>query len=127
MSRLTPASSRISAIDTTAAMLTVALRQKFCQALSSANSRFRQIHMVCPGPVVPDDLPPLDRDHPPAHQVNDLAVVRGHHDGGAVSVDAELELHDLPGRGRVQVAGRLVGYEQARPMDHGPGDRHALL
>src|SRR5205807_3914833 len=77
-SRLAPASSRISVIESTAARLTAALRQKFCQALSSANSRFRQTHMVFPRPVVPDHPAPLDRHHAAAHQVHDVAVVRGH-------------------------------------------------
>ena len=33
----------------------------------------------------------------------------------------------MPGRLRVEVAGRLVGEEQARRVDDGAGDRHALL
>jgi hypothetical protein len=57
-----------------------------------------------------------------------LVVVRDHDDGHPVlAVDAAEQIHDLPGRGRVQVAGRLVGQQQLGAADQGAGDGHALL
>src|SRR5438270_11879663 len=77
--RLVPPSIMISVIDMTAAVLTAAFLQKLCQALSSANCRCLKGLMVPPRAVVSDDVPVLDRHHPAAKQVDDLAVVRRHH------------------------------------------------
>ena len=62
-----------------------------------------------------------------AHLVDDLGVVRGHDDGGAGAVDAIEQFHDADARVRVKVARRLIGDEDIRPVDEGPGDRDALL
>ena len=59
--------------------------------------------------------------------VHDALVVGGHDHGGAGLVDAVEQPHDALARGRVEVAGRLVGEQDQRPVDEGPGDRHALL
>src|SRR5215467_1555798 len=125
--RLVPASIRISAIDTTAATLTARLRQKFCQALPKAKSSCRKSFMVCPVAIVADDLATLESDYTPAHHVYDLPIVRGHHDGHSRRVDAQEDLHDLPGSRWVQVAGRLVGDKEAGPVNERARDRHPLL
>src|SRR5579859_5225088 len=126
-SRFTPARMRMSVIETTAARLTARFRQKLCQALLSANRRFRRIIVISPGSVVSGDLPGVDRHHAAAEKVHDLAVVRGHHDGRTASVDAQEELHDLPRRGGVEVAGRLVGDDHPRGVHERPRDGDALL
>src|SRR5215831_2899764 len=125
--RLVPASIRISAIDTTAATLTARLRQKFCQELPKANSSCRKSFMVCPVAIVADYLTTLDCDYPAAHHVHDLAVMRGHNDGHARGVDAQEDLHDLPGGRRVKVAGGLVCDEEAGPVNESARDRNPLL
>src|SRR5258705_2740308 len=62
-----------------------------------------------------------------AERVHDLGVVRGHDQRRAELVDAREELDDLPARHRVEVAGGLVGDEDARPVDERARDRGALL
>ena len=55
-------------------------------------------------------------------------VVRHHDDRLAVLVDrAAEELEDLPARGRVEVAGRLVREQHRRLRDERAGNRDALL
>src|SRR5260370_41207055 len=80
-SRLTPARTRMSAIDTTAARLTARLRQKLCQALLSANLRFRNIIMVSARTVVSGNLPRIDRDHAAAGGVDGPTCGSWRHDG----------------------------------------------
>src|SRR5260370_1469430 len=126
-SRLTPARTRMSVIDTTAARLTGRLRQKLCQAVLSANLRFRNIIMVSARTVVSGNLPRIDRDDAAAEEVDDLTVVSRHHDGRASRVDAQKELHDLPRGGGVEVAGGFVRDDHARRMHQRPRDRHPLL
>ncbi len=41
--------------------------------------------------------------------------------------DRPQELHDRPASGGVELAGRLVGQQQARMVDQRPGDGHPLL
>ncbi len=65
--------------------------------------------------------------HAFAHRVDDLLVVRGHHDGGAGAVDRVEHLHDAERRGRVQVAGRFVGQQDLRMVHVGARNRDALL
>src|SRR5260221_9651831 len=127
-SRLTPAMPRIRVIVPTAARLTAAFRQKLCQAELSAKARCRQSLMVSTGPVVPDHLPVVDRNHAAAQQVDDVTVVSRHQDRGlGLVVDLEEELHDLPAGRRVEVPGRLVGHDQAWLVDQCAGDGDALL
>src|SRR3981081_2088149 len=121
-SRLTPAIARISVIVPTAARLTAAFRQKLCQAELSANPRCRQSLMVSTRPIVPNDLAVVDRNHAPAQQVDDVAVMGRHQHGRlGLVVDLQEELHDLPAGRRVEVPGRLVGDDQPRLMDEGAG------
>src|SRR6202165_178845 len=113
-SRLTPAMARISVIVPTAARLTAAFRQKLCQAELSAKTRCRQSLMVSTRPVVSDDLAVVDRNHAPAQQVDDVAVVSRHHDSRVLLVvDLQEQLHDLPAGRRVEVPRRLVGDDEA--------------
>jgi hypothetical protein len=42
-------------------------------------------------------------------------------------VEGDQEFEHLPRRSRVEIGGRLVGNEQHRPIDHGAGNRQALL
>ena len=51
----------------------------------------------------------------------------GHQHGGAGPVDPVEQPHDALAGGGVEVAGRLVGQQDQRPVDEGPGDRHPLL
>src|SRR5438132_125388 len=66
-------------------------------------------------------------DHAAAHRVHDRVVVGGHHHGGAGSIDAVQQLHDVHGRGGVEVARGLVGQKDERAVDERTGDRHPLL
>src|ERR1700674_1233877 len=50
-----------------------------------------------------------------------------HHDGRSPRVDAQKELHDLPGGGGIEVAGWFVGDDETRSVHERPGDRDALL
>src|SRR5262249_56856811 len=79
--------------------------------------------MVCPVAIVADDLAALESDYTPAHHVYDVPIVRGHHDGHSRRVDAQEDLHDLPGSRWVQVAGRLVGDKEAGPVGQRARDR----
>src|SRR5207248_8840951 len=113
-SRLMPARIRMSVIDMTAARLTARFRQKLCQALLSANFRFRKVIVIPAGSVVAGDLARVDGNHATAEKVDDLAVVRRHHDRRAARVDAKEQLHDLPRRRGVEVARGLVGDDEPR-------------
>ena len=74
-----------------------------------------------------DDQPVADR-HPPVHARGEVQVVgrdergepRGAHDG-------DQRLEDVAGRVRVEVAGRLVGEQQARRVGDRAGDGDPLL
>src|SRR3954468_18430833 len=65
--------------------------------------------------LVADDVSAFDLDHATTHLVDDVGVVRDHHDGGAGAVDPVQQPHDLDGRVRVEVSGRLVGQQDQRP------------
>src|SRR5712692_9628417 len=89
-------------------------------------SRLRAI-AVHPSRLVPDQPAAVELDDPAAHRVDDRVVVGRHDDRGARPVDAVEQLHDVDRRGGVEVAGGLIGQKDERPVDEGPGDRHALL
>src|SRR2546425_1128965 len=95
ISRLTPPRIRMSVIDRTAAKLTARFRQKLCQALLSANLRFRNIVMVAARTVISGNLPSVDRNDAATEEIDDLTVVRRHHNRGASRVDAKEELHEV--------------------------------
>ena len=59
--------------------------------------------------------------------LRDVGLVRDQHDGLAAVVQLLEDAHDLFGRARVEVAGRLVGEEDGRIGDQRAGDGHALL
>src|SRR3954447_23050656 len=66
-------------------------------------------------------------DHAAAHFVDDDVVVGSHDHGGAVLVDPVQHVHDPHRGGGVQVAGGFVRQQDARLVDDGAGDGHALL
>ena len=57
-----------------------------------------------------------------------VAVVRDHDDGVAGSMQPGKQFEDIVGGDRIQVAGRLIGQQQARARDQcaGHGDALAL-
>src|SRR5919202_4298159 len=77
--------------------------------------------------LVPHEAPVLHLDHPLAHLVDDLVVVRGHDDGRARAVDPVEQAHDPDAGGGVQVPGGLVGEQDRRAVDEGASDGDALL
>src|SRR5450759_3613829 len=58
---------------------------------------------------------------------HDLDVVSRDEHGGAEGGDVGEEIHHLPGRFKVEVAGRLVGDQKRRLRDHRPRHSDALL
>jgi len=64
-------------------------RKKLCQALLSANLRFRNIFVIPAGTVISGNLPRIDRNDAAAEKVDDLTVVSRHHNGGPPRVDAQ--------------------------------------
>src|SRR5260370_36608000 len=74
-----PRASRTTQTMSTLAMLTAALRQKFCQALLKAKStRFQSRCMVPSRILVSDNLAALDGHHTAPHDIDDLPVVVRH-------------------------------------------------
>src|SRR3982074_2467552 len=123
-----PSASNTTQTMSTLAMLTAALRQKFCHALLKAKStRFQSRCMVPSCILVSDNLSALDRDHPPAHDVDALAVVGRHQDRRSPGVDLQQQLDDFPGGRGAEVPGRLVGEKDPRVVDERPRDRDSLL
>src|SRR6266550_534017 len=123
-----PRASKTTQTMSTLAMLTAALRQKFCHALLKAKSmRFQSRCMVPSCILVSDDLAAFDRHHPASHDVDDLPVVGRHQDRGSAGVDLEQQLDDLPRGGRIEVSRGLVREKNPWVMDEGAGDRHPLL
>ncbi len=92
-------------------------------------SQARQARRVAVATValVADDLAVDELDHTALHLVDESRLVRGHHHGRAVRVDAREQLHDVDRGGGVQVSGRLVGQEHLRPVHERARDRYALL
>src|SRR3954468_19925540 len=128
-----PASSTsIRTIVAVAARLIRAFRQKPCQARRMLKTMKPIIpRSVCPvvraADLVADHPTLLERDDALAEGGDDVRVVGGHQDGDAELVDPEEELDDLPADERVEVAGGLVGDDQARVVDERARDRRALL
>ena len=114
-----------------AARLMTALRQNPCQArrmLKRTNEISRSVLAVVGATdLVADDPALLEGDDALAQRGHDLGVVGRHQHRDAELVDPQQELQDLPADERVEVAGRLVGDDQARVVDERAGDRRALL
>jgi hypothetical protein len=74
------------------------------------------------------DEPAVFHSDPPRDLPGEVHVV-GHDQEGhlVLVVDAKQEVVDLVRGAGVEVAGRLVGQQQARAHDQRAGDRHALL
>src|SRR5436305_8525517 len=83
--------------------------------------------LVSSAPLVARETAVLELDHPLAHLVDHLAVVRDHQDRRAAAVDPVEELHDPDRRVGVEVAGRLVAHEERWMVDERARDRDALL
>ena len=77
--------------------------------------------------LVADDAALLEGNDAPAERRHDLGVVGRHEHRDAELVDPEQELEDLPADQRVEVAGGLVGDDQARVVDQRSRDRRPLL
>src|SRR6266478_9358760 len=93
-----PRASKTTQTMSTLAMLTAALRQKFCHALLKAKStRFQSRCMVPSCIFVSDNLSALDGDHASPHAVDDLAVVGRHQHGRPSRIDLQQQLDDFPG------------------------------
>src|SRR5437879_6496092 len=123
-----PRASKTTQTMSTLAMLTAALRQKFCHALLKAKSmRFQSRCMVPSCILVSDDLTAFDRHHPASHDVDDLPVVGRHQHRGAARVDLQQQLNNLPRGRRVEVSRGLIREKNPWVVDQGAGDRHPLL
>src|ERR1700736_2952695 len=104
----------------TLAMLTAALRQKFCQALLKAKSmRFQSRCMVPSRILVSDDLAAFDGHDPAPHDVDDLPVVGCHQHRSTACIDLQEQLDDFPRGGRVEVSCGLIGEKNPRVVDEG--------
>ena len=77
--------------------------------------------------LVSNDDAAVELDDALAHHVDDPLVVGSHHHSRSSLVDPVEQAHDALAGGRVEVAGRLVGQQDQRPVDERPGDRHTLL
>ena len=71
---------------------------------------------------------PVAQGEDPVHMAGQLHVVRGDQGGDARGLGqiAQGFEHRLAG-GRIQIAGRFVGQQQARTIGQGAGDGDALL
>ena len=77
--------------------------------------------------LVAHDLAGMQLDDALAHRVDDLLVVRGHHDRRAGAVDGVQHLHDAQRRRRIEVSGGLIGQQDLRMVHIRAGDGHTLL
>src|SRR5262249_37448085 len=75
--------------------------------------------------MVLHDLP-VAEVHDAASTPRDVVLVRDEDDGVPFLVERAEEGHDLFAGPGVEVPGGLVGEQKRRPVDQGPGDRHAL-
>ena len=75
---------------------------------------------------VGEDEPVANPDHP-LGVAGDVRLVGDEHHGAPGGVQVGEDRHHVLARVGVQVAGRLVGEDQRRVGDDGPGDRHPLL
>ena len=96
----------------------------------SASSVTTRLSTASPSPALGRRLaddPAVAHRHHPLGGAGDAHVVRHEHDRLAVGVALAQDRHDLAGGGGVEVAGRLVGEQDARAVDQRAGDRDALL
>ena len=63
----------------------------------------------------------------PSRPASSLEGVGHHEDGLTVPVDVRENVHDLPGRARIQSAGGLISQDQLGLGDDGPGDSSPLF
>ena len=99
----------------------------------TASSPVRSVSRQFTGPhrhaprAVSSDTRPSSRRTVRCGPAGDVGLVGDHHDRAAGAVQLVEQAEDLGGRGRVEVAGRLVGEQQVRLGDQRPGDRDPLL
>src|SRR5918998_1049889 len=125
-SRPTPSTTMQINVVVMAVMLMRKLRRMFLNASRKKNPKLNLIG-IGPPYLVPDHASLLQGHHALSHHVHHLLVVSSDKDGGADAVDPVQELHDAYARVRVEVTGGLVGDEDRRLRDEGPGDGDALL
>src|SRR2546422_2369841 len=78
------------------------------------------------GPLLVGGDEAVAQSHDPRGARGDIGFVRDHHDGLTLRVQVGEDLHDLLTRGRVEVAGRLVGEQDAGVVHQCSRDGHAL-
>ena len=77
--------------------------------------------------LVAHQVAPVELDDPSAHLVDHAGVVGGDDHRGPGPVDPVEQAHDAEAGRGVEVPGGLVGQEDQRAVDEGPGHRHPLL
>src|SRR5439155_23990416 len=131
ISRLEPSRPSETAIVMIIATVMVTLRHS--PTATSDRTYFARIGYLSGGSavdaarLVTHDPAALDLDDPATHLVDDVGVVGDHHHRRTGPVDPVEQPHDLDAGVRVEVAGRLVGEQDQRPVDERPGHRDALL
>ena len=68
----------------------------------------------------------ITKTHQALGVVGDVRLVGDQHDGDAFVIEGIEQCHDLFAGGGVQIAGGLIGQDQARLVHQGTGNRHAL-
>ena len=78
--------------------------------------------------IVPAHHLPIPQGHHPVHPRGEVRVMGGDQRGQALAAHRRQQfLEDQAGGADIEVAGRLVGQQDARRIGQGAGDRHALL
>src|SRR3990172_7375536 len=121
-----PKATSMMAVVMIAANPVKRFRQNDDMAPVTAWRRVRRLIMVSAPHLVANHPSAIERYHPAAHGVHELAIVRGNHDRGTDRVDADQQLDSFPGRVTVEVPRRLVRDDHRWLGDQAAGDRHSL-
>src|SRR5688572_5351648 len=73
------------------------------------------------------DAAVLECDHPASAGADQIAIVRRQEDRRSAQIGLGEDLDDLRRQIRIEIAGRLVGYEDERIVDQRAGDGDPLL
>src|SRR5579872_1237291 len=122
-----PSSAMVTATVPIAVACIPALRVKLRKTSPRKNLILPQSKEVVPSLFVGGDAAVLQTNDAAAHAVDDGLIVRGDDDRRAFEVDAAEQLHDLGGRGRIEVAGWFVAQQQLRIVDQRSRYSGALL